>query len=151
MESMSEKKPTNRTAEISDSIRDNTLRVVDEIAKVQPQVIQSMSKLQNETIETSKNIVKTAFDTQKQIASGLNESMSPQVSEQITRQLNEVTNNFVKATGIYQHLLIGALDAALENAKIYSKTIDAITAYNTNIVNAWTSFWAAQQQQFNRA
>lgn len=148
---MSEKKPTNRTAEINDNMRDNTLRVVDEIAKVQPQVVQSVSKLQQDTIETSRNMVKTAFDSQKQIASGLNDSVPPQVSEQISRQTNELTNNFVSAIGIYQHLLISALDAARENTKIYSKTVNAFTEYNTNIMNAWTSFWAAQQQQFNRA
>ena len=51
---MSEKKSTtNRTAEINDSMRDNTLRVVDEITKVQPQVAQSVSNLQHDTIEAS--------------------------------------------------------------------------------------------------
>jgi hypothetical protein len=148
---MSEKKSTNRIAEINDSIRDNTLRVVDEIAKVQPQVAQSISHLHQETIETSKNMVKTAFETQKQIASGLNVSVPPQVSEQIARQSNEVTANFVRATGIYNQLVISALDAARENTKIYNKTAEAFSEYNTNVLNAWTSFWAAQQQQFIRA
>ena len=149
---MSEKKSTtNRTAEINDSMRDNTLRVVDEITKVQPQVAQSVSNLQHDTIEASKNMVKTVFDTQKQIASGLNVSVPSQVSEQITRPSNEITDNFVRATGIYHRLVLSALDAARENTRIYSKTVDAFTEYNTNILNAWTSFWAAQQQQFNRA
>jgi hypothetical protein len=148
---MSEKKSTNRTAEINDSIRDNTLRAVDEIAKVQPQMSQSVSNLQHDTIETSKNIVKTAFDTQKQIASGLNISVPSQVSEQITKQSNEITNNFVTAAGIYNQLVLSALDAARENTKIYAKTVNAFTDYNTNILNAWTSFWGAQQQQFIRA
>jgi hypothetical protein len=148
---MSEKKSTTRTAEISDSIRDNTLRVVDEIAKVQPQVAQSVSNLQHDTIETSKNMLKTAFDSHKQVASGLNVSVPLQVSEQIAKQSNEITNNFVRATGIYNQLFLSALEAARENTKIYSKTVDAFTEYNTNIMNAWTSFWAAQQQQFIRA
>ena len=149
---MSEKKSTtNRTAEINDSMRDNTLRVVDEITKIQPQVAQSVSNLQHDTIEASKNMVKTVFDTQKQIASGLNVSVPSQVSEQITRPSNEITDNFVRATGIYHRLVLSALDAARENTRIYSKTVDAFTEYNTNILNAWTSFWAAQQQQFNRA
>jgi len=151
MYNMSEKKSTNRTAEINESIRDNTLRVVDEMAKIQPQMAQSVSNIQHDTIETSKNMVKTVFDTQKQIASGLNVSVPSQVSEQITRQSNELTNNFVRATGIYQQLVISALEAARENTRIYSKTVDALTDYNTNILNAWTSFWAAQQQQFTRA
>ena len=151
MYNMSEKKSTNRTAEINESIRDNTLRVVDEMAKIQPQMAQSVSNIQHDTIETSKNMVKTVFDTQKQIASGLNVSVPSQVSEQITRQSNELTNNFVRATAIYQQLVISALEAARENTRIYSKTVDALTDYNTNILNAWTSFWTAPQQQFTRA
>ena len=147
---MSEKKSTNRIAEINDSMRDNTLRVVDEIARVQPQVTQSISSLQLDTIESSKNTVRTAFDTQKQIASGLNLSVQSQVSEQITGPSNEITNNFVRATGIYHRLVLSAVDAARENTKVYSKTVDAFAEYNTNILNAWTSFWDAQQQQFNR-
>ena len=147
---MSEKKSTTRIAEINDSLRDDTLRAVDEIAKVQSQVAQSVSNLQHDTIATSKNTVKTAFDTQKQIVSGLNVSVPSQVSEQITRPSNEITNNFVRSTGIYNQLVLSALDAARENTKIYSKTVNAFTEYNTNILNAWTSYWAAQQQQFIR-
>ena len=147
---MSEKKTANRTAEINDSIRDNTLRVVDQFAKDQPQVVQSVSNLQHDTIEASKNMFRTAFDTNKQAASGLNVSVPSQVSEQIAKQSNEITNNFVRTTGIYNQLVINALDAARENTKIYSKTVDAFTEYNTNILKAWTSFWAAQQQQFTR-
>ena len=147
---MSEKKTANRTAEINDSIRDNTLRVVDQFAKDQPQVVQSVSNLQHDTIEASKNMFRTAFDTNKQAASGLNVSVPSQVSEQIAKQSNEITNNFVRTTGIYTQLVINALDAARENTKIYSKTVDAFTEYNTNILKAWTSFWAAQQQQFTK-
>ena len=147
---MSEKKTANRTAEINDSIRDNTLRVVDQFAKDQPQVVQSVSNLQHDTIEASKNMFRTAFDTNRQVASGLNVSVPSQVSEQIAKQSNEITNNFVRTTGIYNQLVINALDAARENTKIYSKTVDAFTEYNTNILKAWTSFWAAQQQQFTK-
>jgi len=147
---MSEKKTANRTAEINDSIKDNTLRVVDQFAKDQPQVVQSVSNLQHDTIEASKNMFRTAFDTNKQVASGLNVSVPSQVSEQIAKQSNEITNNFVRTTGIYNQLVINALDAARENTKIYSKTVDAFTEYSTNILKAWTSFWAAQQQQFTK-
>jgi hypothetical protein len=142
---VSEKKSTtNRTAEINDNLRDNTLRVVDEIAKVQPQVTQSISNFQIDAIEASKNMVKTAFDTQKQIASGLN------VSEQIVGPSNEITDNFVRTTGIYNQLVLMALNAARENARIYGKTVNAVTEYNTNILNTWTAFCAAQQQHFIR-
>lgn len=152
---MSEKKFTKegtvRVAEVNDAIRDNTLRTVDEIAKVQPQVAQSVSSLQQDTIETSKNMIKTAFDAQKQIASGLNVSVPSQVSEQVVKHSNEIANAFARTTGVYNQLVINTLDAARENARIYGKAVDAVTEYNTNILNSWTSFWAAQQQQFIRA
>ena len=147
---MSEKKSTTGIAEIHDSLRDNALRVVDEIAKVQPQVAQSVSHLQLDTIEASKNIVKTAFDTQKQIASGLNVSVPSQISEQIVGPSNGIANNFVTATGIYNQLVLSALDAARENTRIYGKAIAAFTEYNSNILNAWSSFSATHQKHFVR-
>ena len=148
---MSEKKPTiSSTAEINDNLRDNTLRVVDEIAKVQPQVTQSVSNLQLETIEASKNMVKTAFDAQKQIASGLNISIPSQVSEQIEGPSLEITNNIVRTTGIYNQLVLTTLNAASENAMVYGKTMSAVAEYNTHILKSWTAFWAAQQQHFIR-
>jgi hypothetical protein len=147
---MSEKKSTTGIAGVHDSLRDNALRVVDEIAKVQPQVVQSVSHLQLDTIEASKNIVRTAFDTQKQIASGLNVSVPSQVSEQIVGPSNGITNNFVTATEIYNQLVLNALDAARENTRIYGQAVAAFTEYSSNILNAWTSFWPTPQQHFVR-
>jgi hypothetical protein len=153
---MSEKKPTKeeppRVAEVNDIVRDNTLRAVDEIAKVQPQIAQSVSNLQLETIEASKNIIKTAFDTQKQVASGLNVSVPSQVSEQVVKHSQELTNNFTTVIGVYNQLVINAFNMARENARVYERAVNAATEYNTNILHAWTSFWAAQlQQPFIRA
>ncbi|MEO9294598.1 MAG: hypothetical protein ABI347_03245 [Nitrososphaera sp.] len=153
---MSEKKPTKeepaRVAEVNDVIRDNTLRTVDEIAKVQPQIAQSASNLQLETIEASKNVIKTAFDIQKQVASDLNVSVPSQVSEQVVKQSQELTNNFASVIGVYNQLVINALNMARENARVYERSVNAATEYNTNILHAWTSFWATQlQQPFIRA
>lgn len=151
---MSEKKFTKegnaRVAEVNDTIRDNTLHTVNEIAKVQPQIVQSVSNLQQDTIETSKNMIKTAFDTQKQIASGLNVSMPSQVSEQVVKHSNEIANAFTRATGVCNQLVINTLDMAQEYVRIYGKAVDAVTEYNTNILNSWVSFWTAQQRQFIR-
>jgi hypothetical protein len=151
---MSEKKFTKegnaRVAEVSDTIRDNTLNTVNEIAKVQPQIAQSVSNLQQDTIETSKNMIKTVFDTQKQIASGLNVSMPSQVSEQVVKHSNEIASAFTRATGVYNQLVIDTLDMAQENVRICGKAVDAVTEYNTNILNSWVSFWTAQQRQFLR-
>src|SRR5919201_2067967 len=99
---MSEKKTTRdegttttRTNELTDIVRDNTLRIVDEVAKVQPQFAQSISNLQLDNIQTVRNIIQTAFDNQKQVAFALNVPQSPQVSEQFAKQSTEVTNNII--------------------------------------------------------
>jgi hypothetical protein len=137
-----------RTAKISGNERDNTLR---RAARVQPQMAQSVSNLQHDTIEASKDMIKKAFNSQRQIASGIDVSVPTQVSEQIAKQSHEMTNNFERATGIYNQLGTSVLDAEIENTNIYNKTFAAFVEYNNNMLNAWTSFWIAQQQQFIRA
>ena len=145
---MSRMKLTSRTAKISGNERDNTLR---RAARVQPQMAQSVSNLQHDTIEASKDMIKKAFNSQRQIASGIDVSVPTQVSEQISKQSNEMTNNFERATGIYNQLGTSVQDAGTENTSIYSKTFAAFVEYNYNMLNAWTSFWISQQQQFIRA
>jgi hypothetical protein len=72
------------------------------------------------------------------------------ISEQLAKQSNEITNNTIRAVGINNQLTINALDAARENLKIYNRTIDAVTEFNTNAAKAWNSFFTAQQQQLFR-
>jgi hypothetical protein len=61
-----------------------------------------------------------------------------------------MTNNAIRSVGINNQLTINALDAARENLKIYNRTVDTLTDFNTNIARAWTTFFAQQQQQFTR-
>jgi hypothetical protein len=142
---------TTRTNEVIDTVRDHTLRVADEVAKVQPQFAQSVSNMQLDYIQTVKSMIQTAFANQKQVVSTLNIPQFPQVSEQIAKQSAEVTNNIIRSVGIFNQLSINALDAARENVKIYGRTVDAVTDFNNNILRTWTSYWSAQQQQFYRA
>jgi len=153
---MSEKRLTRdegtaRTNEVIDTVRDNTLRIADEVAKIQPQFAQSISNLQLDYIQTVRSMIQTAFANQKQVASTLNISQFPQVSEQIAKQSAEITNNVIRSVGIFNQLSVNALDAARENVKIYNRTADAVTDFNNNLLKTWTSYWAAQQQQFYRA
>lgn len=141
---------TVRTADAYDTVKDNLIRTVDEIAKVQPQYSQSISNLQLDYIQTTKNMIQTAFAAQKQIAGTWNYPVATPYYEQFAKQSNEVTNNTIRAVGINNQLTINALDAARENLKIYNRTIDAVTEFNTNVAKAWTSFFSAQQQQFFR-
>jgi len=142
---------TTRTNEVTDIVRDNTLRIVDEVAKVQPQFAQSISNLQLDTLQTVRSMIQTAFANQKEVAFALNIPQFPQVSEQIAKQSTEVTNNVIRSVGIFNQLSVNALDSARENVKIYNRTVDTVADFNNNILKAWASYWSAQQQQFYRA
>lgn len=150
---MSEKRVTRDegTNQVIDTVRDNALRIADEIAKIQPQFAQSTSNLQLDYIQTLKSMIQTALANQKQIASNLNIPQFPQVSEQIARQSAEITNNVIRSVGIFNQLNVNALDAARENVKIYNRAVDAATEFNNNLLKTWTSYWSAQQHQFYRA
>ena len=145
---------TGKTASSSDvqdvyeTVKDNFLRTVDEIAKVQPQFSQSISNLQIDYIQTTKNMIQNMASAQKHFTSGLNLPGAGPYSEQLAKQSTELTNNTIRAVGINNQLAINALDAARENLKIYNRTIDAVSDFSTNIVKAWESFFSVQQQSF---
>jgi BMFP domain-containing protein YqiC len=147
---MSEKKIRDDATTI-DSVRDNVLRVTDEVAKVHPQLAQSVSNLQLDYIQTVKSTIQTGFANQKQILSALNIPQVPQVSEQVAKQSTEITENVARSIGIFNQLSLNALDAARENSKIYNRTVDAVTEFNNNLLRTWTAYWSAQQQQMYRA
>jgi hypothetical protein len=143
-------KPDN-IQDVYDTIRHNFIKTIDEISKVQPQYSQSISNLQLDYIQTIKNIVQNTITSQKQVAENTNFNMvmtSMPYTEQFTRQSNEITNNAIRAVGINNQLTINALDAARDNLKIYDRTIDSITEFNTNVAKAWASFFSVQQEQF---
>jgi hypothetical protein len=142
-------KDERTVVDVYEVTRDNLIRTVDEFAKAQPQYSQSISNLQLDYIQTTKNMIQTAFSAQKQLASNLNVPPVP-YGEVFIRQSNEVTNNAIRSVNINNQLTINALDAARENLKIYNRTVDTLTDFNTNIARAWTTFFAQQQQQFTR-
>ena len=153
---MSEKKlrdegSNTRTNDVIDAVRDNTLRIADEVAKIQPQFAQSISNLQLDYVQTVRSAIQTAFANQKQVASTVNIPQFPQLSEQIARQSVEITNNVVRSLGVFNQLGVNGLEAARENVKIYNRTVDAVTDFNNNLLKTWADYWSAQQQQFYRA
>jgi hypothetical protein len=133
-------KDERTVVDVSDTLRDNLIRTVDEFAKAQPQYSQSISNLQLDYIQT-------IFTAQRQFANTLNVPSVP-YGEVFTRQSNEVTNNTIRSVGINNQLTINALDAARENLKIYNRTVDTLTDFYTNIARAWATFYNQQQQQF---
>lgn len=137
-----------RANEVNDIIRDNNLRIVDEVAKIQPQFAQSISNLQLDYIQAVRSIVQAAFANQKQVvAHAPNTPQALQVLEESAKQSTEVTNSIIRSVGIFNQLVVTALDSARENVKIYGRTVDALTDFNNNILKAWTSYWSSPQQQ----
>jgi hypothetical protein len=147
--SKSSKEETTSRMDVIDAVKDNYIRTVDEIAKIQPQYLQSISNLQLDYIQTTKNMIQTAFSAQKQVASNINAPPTP-YADLFVRQANEMTNNAIRAVGINNQLTINALDAARENLKIYNRSIDAVTDFGTNVAKAWNAFYTQSQQQFTR-
>ena len=143
-------KSTGATSVI-DTVRANTLKIIDESVKAQPQYALGMTNLQNDFAQTYRNFVDTAFNVQKQIAQNLNIPENQQVSEAVVKQSNEITSNILRSIGTYNQLAINAIDATRENSKIFNSTAEAVTEFNTNVVKAWTNFWALQQHQFTKA
>lgn len=146
---------SSETRDFYETIRENFIKIVDEVAKVQPQYSQSVSNLQLDYIQAIKNTIHTAFSAQKHMTETNQGTWntapaSVPFTEQLAKQSNEITNNTIRAVGINNQLTINALDAARENLKIYNKTIDAVTEFNTNAAKAWNSFFTTQQQQFFR-
>ncbi|MBV9176389.1 MAG: hypothetical protein JO327_02640 [Nitrososphaeraceae archaeon] len=144
---------TTNVHDVYDTIKANLARAVDETAKFQPQFSQSLSNLQLDYIQTTKNVIQNAISAQKQFAANMNiPPVAVPYSEQFVKQANEIGNNTMKTVGINNQLLINAIDAARENLKIYNRTVDGITDFNSNVAKAWTSFFSTQQQQqfFNK-
>lgn len=139
---------TTGASELYDTVRDNSIRVIDEMVKVQPQYTQSISNLQLDYIQTTKNTIQTVFAAPRQFADNLNITVPGVFAEQFAKQANEFTTNLIRTVGTNNQLAINALDAARENVKIYSRTVDAITEFNTKAAKAWTSLFSAQQQQY---
>jgi hypothetical protein len=140
---------SSNAAHVFDTVKENFVRAVDEMAKVQPQYSQAFSNLQLDFIQTTKNIIQNTISSQKQFIGSWNNPVSTPYAEQFTRQSNEITNNTLRAVGINNQLAINALDLARENLKIYNRTVDAVTEFGTNIAKTCTVFssTAAQQQQ----
>ena len=128
---MSRNKSTSRTTKINANKRDNNLR---KIAKVQRQSAKSITKLQRDTIEATKDMIKETFNSQKQLASSLKVPVPTEASKQILKKSNEMTKDFERATR--------------SNNQLGVRVQDAFTDYNNSMLNAWASYWGAQQQQF---
>jgi uncharacterized protein YwgA len=139
---------TTNVYDVYDTLKENLVRAVDEMAKAQPQFSQSLSNLQIDYIQTTKNVIQNSVSAQKQVAANMNiPTLTVPYSEQFAKQTNEITNNTMRTIGINNQLVINAIDAARENLRIYNRTVDAITDFSSNAAKAWVSLFSTQQQQ----
>jgi len=137
------------------TVNENFIRALNEIAKFQPQYLQSISNLQLDLIQTTKNVIQNIISAQKQMASNNNTNnrfwnippllLPIPYLEQFARQLNEFTNNTIRVSNLNNQFTITILDAIRENLNIYNRATDELSKYNTNMVKAWNSFFAAKQ------
>ncbi|HEY5631790.1 MAG TPA: hypothetical protein VI278_05910 [Nitrososphaeraceae archaeon] len=140
---------TTNVHDVYDTLKENLVRAVDEMAKAQPQFSQSLSNLQIDYIQTTKNVIQNSVSAQKQVAANMNiPTLTVPYSEQFAKQTNEITNNTMRTIGINNQLVINAIDAARENLRIYNRTVDAMTDFSSNAAKAWVSLFSTQQQQF---
>ena len=148
------------SSEIFDTYKQGVLKVTEEVSKFQPQYAQSISNLQQEYIQLTKEFVNKVFAAQRNWASSnvtsttnttFPTSTYAPYAEQFRRQSNEITAQALSVFDTSNQLAINAINAARENVKLYGKAMDAVTEFNNNVANAWSSFYSsAQRQQYFR-
>jgi transketolase len=143
---------TTRSTEATnfyDTVKNNYIRIVDEITKAQPQYTQSVSNLQLDYIAATKNTIQNMVSAQKMLASNGNVPIvTPPYTDEFVKQSNEITENIVRAVRINNQLTVNAINAAAENFRTLNRTIESVTEFNTSAAKAWDSFLTVQQQQF---
>ena len=143
---------TTRSTEATnfyDTVKNNYIRIVDEITKAQPQYTQSVSNLQLDYIAAAKNTIQTMVSAQKLLASNTNiPTVTPPYTDEFVKQSNEITENIVRAVRINNQLTVNAINAAAENFRTLNRTIESVTEFNSSTAKAWNSFLTVQQQQF---
>ena len=148
------------SSEIFDTYKQGVLKVTEEVSKFQPQYAQSISNLQQEYIQLTKEFVNKVFAAQRNWTGSSNvtststtipTSIYAPYADQFRRQSNEITAQALSVFDTSNQLAINAINAARENVKLYGKAIDAVTEFNNNVANAWSSFFtSAQRQQYFR-
>ena len=145
------------SSEIFDTYKQGVLKVTEEVSKFQPQYAQSISNLQQEYIQLTKEFVNKVFAAQRNWASSNNVTSTASTTfptstyapyaEQFRRQSNEITAQALSVFDTSNQLAINAINAARENVKLYGKAIDAVTEFNNNVADAWSSFYSSAQRQ----
>ena len=149
---MTEKSRENsaENVEMFDTYKQNMLRTVDEISKYQPQYAQSISNLQQDYFQVTKELINRSFSIQKSwYGNNVRNTFTPAAApyaEQYKKQSNEMTSQAFHVFDTANQLAIDILNSARENIKLYGKTFDTVTEFNTNLANTWSNFFTSQKQ-----
>jgi hypothetical protein len=140
---------STEAANLYDTVKQNSIRIVDEFTKAQPQYTQSVSNLQLDYVAAAKNTIQNIVSAQKMLASNWNfPIVTPHYTDEFVKQSNKITENIVSAVRINNQLTVNAINAAAENFRTLNRTIESVTEFNTSAAKAWNSYVTVQQQQF---
>lgn len=131
------------------TIKEDTTKIVNEIAKTQPTYIQAISNLQMKYIEATKNIINSTLGFQKQVYETLDNSSTSTFTKRLGRQSNEITNNFIEFNNINNKFISNVLEVAGDGIKNFTKTLDTIVKFNANVFDQWYSLFK-NNQNFKR-
>jgi hypothetical protein len=131
------------------AIKEDTTKIVNEIAKTQPTYIQAISNLQMKYIEATKNIINSTLGFQKQVFETLDNSSTSTFTKQLGRQSNEITNNFIEFNNINNKFISNVLEVAGDGIKNFTKTLDTFVKFNANVFDQWYSLFK-NNQNFKR-
>ncbi len=131
------------------AIKEDTTRIVNEIAKTQPTYIQAISNLQMKYIEATKNIINSTLGFQKQVYENLDNSSTSTFAKQLGRQSNEITNNFIEFNNINNKFISNVLEVSGDGIKNFTKTLDTIIKFYANVFEQWYSLFK-NNQSFKR-
>ena len=132
------------------TIKEDTTKIVNEIAKTQPTYIQAISNLQMRFIEATKNIINSTLGFQKQVYESFDNNSNTTFTKQLSRQSNEITNNFIEFNNINNKFISNVLEVAGDGIKNFTKTLDTIVKFNANVFEQWYSLFK-NNQNFKRS
>ncbi len=85
---------SNEVMSMCDATTQNSIRILDELAKAQPQYSQSVFNLQHDYVAATKNIIQNIVSVQKMLASNASfPIVTPQYVDEFVKRSNEITEN----------------------------------------------------------
>lgn len=121
-----------------DTYQESVTNAIEEIAKLQPSYMQSLTNLQHEYTETFKRAAEANIEVQKEFA---NATWGPgKFPSALAKNASEIADAFLKAATISNKAVIASVDAATQNVKTFSSTIDTFAKINQNLIKTWQTF-----------